>query len=511
MPQEEGCAAISKEKRSDSEETVTVGHRCAARIAARHPRRHDGAMMKMPLAVQLFVTIAASSITIMMLSAWASDRRLERGFTAYQHALERDRIDALSAALVRAARTGGIESVGHREWRRLVAGVMRRSVGVPLEPLFADRDDTPATPRRSGDPLRFGDRIALLAPDGRLLAGAPPGAAVATYEVVAGGRLIARLALAPMDRATDERELAWLTSQREQLVWHAGLTIAGAVVLSVLLSAWWSHRIRRVATATARIAGGDLSVRVRARGGDEIGRLAGHVNAMAASLAALEDARRRWLSNVAHELRTPLTTLQGEIEALRDGLRTPDDRALASLHEEVLRLARLTTDLHQLAMAERDGFTLDRAPVDLAALVGRTAARWSGLLARSNLALQTTCTPDLHVVADADRLVQVLDNLLANAARHTDPGGVVVVTGLRSGPDVSITVEDSAPGVSDDVLPRLFEPLFRTPEGRRRDRSGSGLGLALVRALVVAHGGAVEARASALGGLAITIRLPEAR
>jgi two-component system, OmpR family, sensor histidine kinase BaeS len=229
---------------------------------------------------------------------------------------------------------------------------------------------------------------------------------------------------------------------------------------------------------------------------------------MAQSLASMENSRRKWLADVAHELRTPLTTLRGEIEAMQDGVRKLDDAALASLHEDVSRLTRLTDDLHQLAIADLGALDVRREPNDLGALVERAVHRWRPRFDAAGVALSIDAAGPHRVTVDADRIAQVLDNLFANSLRYTDRPGALEVA-IRAGAGVSrITFADSPPGLTGEELRHLFTPLYRTDASRHRSRGGSGLGLALSRAIIAAHSGTIHADHSPLGGLEILIELP---
>jgi two-component system, OmpR family, sensor histidine kinase BaeS len=278
------------------------------------------------------------------------------------------------------------------------------------------------------------------------------------------------------------------------------------IVLTGMLAGWWSRRLSAVITSTARIAQGDLTARVAISGRDEISILAANVNAMAHALESMASSRRKWLADVAHELRTPLTTLRGEIEAMQDGVRKLDAAALRSLHDDVSRLTRLSGDLHQLAIADVGALEIDRAPNDLSALLKNATTRWQARFDTAGIALLIDA-PSAHLASvDADRITQVLDNLFANSLRYTDTPGhltasIRTVTGMHQ-----IVFADSPPGLSSDAMLKLFTPFYRADTTRRT--GGSGLGLALSKAIIEAHAGSMRAGHSALGGLQIIIELP---
>ncbi|MFN0303542.1 MAG: ATP-binding protein [Burkholderiales bacterium] len=468
------------------------------------------------LSHQLFLVLATVSVVAIGGSAWLHARALEQGFVGYLNALESDRLDALSAAVARSIRSGGTEAAA-KEWRRLLGQAARHTgrPGAAFEDWFGLGTDesverTTRGKKSTTDALRFNPRASLIAVDGRVLAG--PATSVSSgasvRDVTIDGRSVARIVLAPLDRATEDRDIAFIREQRVSIAWMAILAGIVSIALAAILAGWWSRRLNAVATSTARIAGGDLSARVTIGGHDEISTLALNVNAMAQSLAAMENSRRKWLADVAHELRTPLTTLRGEIEAMQDGVRKLDGAALASLHEDVSRLTRLTDDLHQLAIADLGALDVKRASNDLVELVERSAKRWRHQFEAAGIALSIDASGAHRIAVDADRIAQVLDNLLTNSLRYTDRPGRLDVSVRAIGRVHQIVFADSTPGLTDEELLCLFTPLYRTDASRHRSRGGSGLGLALSKAIIAAHGGSMQASASPLGGLRILIELP---
>jgi two-component system sensor histidine kinase BaeS len=244
------------------------------------------------------------------------------------------------------------------------------------------------------------------------------------------------------------------------------------------------------------------------RGNDELADLSRDINAMAASLQGLENSRRRWIAELSHEMRTPLAVLRGEVECLIDGVRPLAMPAIASLQAEVMRLTRLVEDFHQLALSDLRALPCSFAPLDASALLRDVAARVAPRAQAAGLQLQCDLPGEpCPVKWDGQRIEQLLVNLLENSLRYTNrPGRLRLALGGR-GP-LSITLDDSAPGVAAADLPRLFEPLFRADASRSRQSGGSGLGLAICQAIARSHGGRIVAGPSALGGLRVEVSLP---
>jgi len=301
------------------------------------------------------------------------------------------------------------------------------------------------------------------------------------------------------------------------------LAVAAAGLAVLLLTVVLSRRILgpiEALTAAARaMEKGDLSRRVAAGSKDEIGELAHAFNAMADGLTRIEQLRRNMVSDVAHELRTPLTNIRGYLEALRDGVAAPEPPLLDSLHEEALLLNRLVDDLQDLALAEAGRLRLARRPAALGAIVEQAVSALRPTLADKGLTIDVELPADLPSVdADAERVGQVLRNLLNNAITHTPPGGVITVeaaTGDRSSitsdeyePSVVVRVRDNGAGIAAEHLPLIFERFFRADPARARATGGAGLGLTIVKQLVEAHGGRVWAESAPGAGATFTFTLP---
>ena len=278
------------------------------------------------------------------------------------------------------------------------------------------------------------------------------------------------------------------------------------------LAAWWLLRrillpLERLMAATRAIASGDLAVRVPAAPDPELQRLADSFNQMAATLERVEQLRRALVEDVAHELRTPLTSLQGYLEAMADGVVEPTPEMLRTVHEEIVRLTRLVEELDRLARGDGE---VERAlgEVDLSAVVQRSVAIYSPELASRRIDVRVEDAKDLPMLrAEPDAIGQVVTNLLQNAVRYTDDGGEVVVSLRADDGWVRCTIENSGAAIPPDELPYIWERLYRVDRSRARASGGAGIGLAIVRQIVQAHGGEVGA-SSADGRTRIWFRLP---
>jgi two-component system OmpR family sensor kinase/two-component system sensor histidine kinase BaeS len=241
------------------------------------------------------------------------------------------------------------------------------------------------------------------------------------------------------------------------------------------------------------------------RGPREIRGVARAFNSMSERLAASEEQRRRLLADVSHELRTPLTVLQGNIEALVDGVHPADKTHLEGLLDETGVLSRLVEDLRTLSLAEAGALSLHREPTDIPALASDTVAAFGRRAREAGIGLETASSHDVPPVSvDPVRVREVLTNLVSNSLHHTLRGGKVTIAVARDGDRaVAISVSDTGTGMSEETLGKIFDRFYKSADSR-----GAGLGLAIARRLVDAHGGAIEATSVMGEGTTIRFTLP---
>jgi two-component system sensor histidine kinase BaeS len=286
----------------------------------------------------------------------------------------------------------------------------------------------------------------------------------------------------------------------------------GLLVLGLLGVAFLAGRaVRRMAApigdvmdAADRVAGGDYSTRVRVRGPGEVGRLAHSFNQMTERLQANETQRRALLADVAHELRTPLSVIRGNVEGMLDGVYPPDEAHLGPLLEETAVMARLLDDLQTLSTAEAGVLRLHRERVDPAALAEDAVATFRARAGRAGVALTCQASgPVPEVDVDPLRIGEVLANLLTTAIRHTPAGGSVRVVVEPDPGGVAVTVYDTGPGIDPRDLTQVFDRFVKSA-----DSGGAGLGLAIARSLVEAHGGRISAESAPGQGTTMRFVLP---
>jgi signal transduction histidine kinase len=295
--------------------------------------------------------------------------------------------------------------------------------------------------------------------------------------------------------------------------------IAGTSLIAFVVFGPARRRLKQVQTAADRLGAGDLDVRAPVHGGDEVAELAGSFNRMADELArraraleAADRARRQLLADVSHELMTPLTAMRGYIETLsmRELALDPAtrERYLRIIDDETRRLESIIGDLLDLARLEGGATTFRREAVDIGRLVDRVAARHERELEARHVRLTREIHPDAAVVSgDPERLEQALQNLAANALRHTPDGGEIAIVAEKAPTAVRILVRDTGPGVPPEHLPHIFDRFYKV-DAARKAAGGSGLGLSIVKTIVERHGGTIAARNDA--GAVFEIELPAA-
>jgi len=365
----------------------------------------------------------------------------------------------------------------------------------------------------------YGDRIGLLDAKGEVLSGVAPGPwlkAIGSIDtkqapLTMGGRTVGYLMVAGADNSEDTLAVAFLLQQGGRLGAIAAIGLLLAIALALLLARHFRRPIAKLVDGARRLEAGHFETRMDDGREDELGELARTFNHLAARLERTELARRQWVADTSHELRTPLAVLHAQIESLQDGVRapTPDNLGLMLTHVESLSLR--VDDLYALARADMAQLHYETQRLDLRPLLQSVADGFRDRATAAGLALTSDAPASpLMVMGDADRLRQVLINLMENAVRYTDVGGEVRIEARMDEGSVLVTIDDSAPGVAEPSLGRLGERFFRTDSARAGAHGGAGLGLALARQIVEAQEGRLAFAASALGGLQARISLPEA-
>lgn len=275
--------------------------------------------------------------------------------------------------------------------------------------------------------------------------------------------------------------------------------VFAAILAAVAVGIFFSRRViaplRAVMAATQHISDGHYDERVQVDGTDEISQLAMHFNQMAEKLEQVESMRRRLIGDVAHELRTPLTVIKGSMEGLMDGVLPATSETYSEIHRETERLNHLVDDLQELSRVEARAYQLDIRSVDVSNLVATVIKRLGHQFDEKRVTLTSSLPREsMHLLADEDRAVQIISNLIGNALQYTPSGGQVSLDVSRVGNEARFLIKDTGVGIPPEHLAHIFDRFYRVDKSRsRQNGGGSGIGLTIARHLVEAQGGRIWA------------------
>ncbi|MGE3536749.1 MAG: ATP-binding protein [Candidatus Tectimicrobiota bacterium] len=492
----------------------------------------DVQVMKLRITYKLLLAFLLTNVLVVGLMLVLMRWSFARGFLDYIHQTEIRRLDSLVLALEQAY-------AEHGSWRFLRYNPRRWRQFLDAEQPLPGRGEVPAAPdehapppladgdvlrpgRRGGpgrhlpayrpeDPLSLRLRLSVLDEAYQPVVGPPRSRGGDTLRpLTQGERTIGWLRVVPLQAVTDKLDRHFLAQQSQAFVLITVLAIALAAAVSMLLGRHLLAPIQRLVHGTRALAAGQFTTRLQITSGDELGQLATDFNLLAQTLEKNEHMRRQLTADVSHELRTPLAVLRGEIEALQDGIRPYNAETLASLHAEVLRLHALVDDLYELSLSDLGALHYRKTPLDVLAVLDEALHAFRERFASQGIALEVAgrAATAVPVFADRERLHQLWANLLENTLRYTEPGGCLRVWSIVQDKTVVVHLQDSAPGVPPEALPHLFERFYRLETSRTRSQGGAGLGLAICKNIVEAHGGQIQAQASPLGGVWFQVTLP---
>lgn len=324
------------------------------------------------------------------------------------------------------------------------------------------------------------------------------------------GQTVGYLGVLPGKPLNQLGDIQFMEQQAKALVWIALAMVLLSAGLALLIAYYLGKPLKRITAASKALAIGRYDTRLPESGHDELGQLARDFNGLASALGKAEQSRQRWVADISHELRTPLAVLRGELEALQDGVRPLNAVAVDSLYADVMRLNRLAEDLYQLALSDQGALSYRKSLTDPIRILKQDMHVLAGEFRRKSLAIQLDdqLPKPVMLYADADRLSQLYRNLLNNTLHYTDSDGQLRITATKKKACLVLDFSDSAPGLPEEALPKLFERFYRVDSSRNRRLGGAGLGLAICRNIVEAHNGTITASHSEWGGLNIRIIFP---
>lgn len=448
---------------------------------------------------KLFLAIFATCIVLLISMHWAVRISFERGFIDYIKHGNEQRLQLLSDAL-------GEQYAQHGNWRflrnndRFVFQILRSF----------EHDNSEDKPGPGMPPHGWRTQFWVVDQNNKVLVGprAPIPPDGTRRPILVNGAEVGAVIASPVERLTRNTDINFDKQQRQTSWLIVALATLLAALATFLLARGLLAPVKRLVDGTHKLAAGDFTTRVTPTSEDELGKLAQDFNQLASTLEKNQQMRRDFMADISHELRTPLAVLRGELEAIQDGVRKFTPETVASLQAEVGTLTKLVDDLHQLSMSDEGALAYQKAPVDLIPLLEVAGGAFRERFASRGLKLQFSLPDSITVFGDRDRLMQLFNNLLENSLRYTDSGGSLKISAEQHDKTVRLTFADSAPGVSDDQLQKLFERFYRTEGSRNRASGGSGLGLAICLNIVEAHNGRIIAAHSPFGGVSITVELP---
>lgn len=285
------------------------------------------------------------------------------------------------------------------------------------------------------------------------------------------------------------------------------LVVAGVIVWRVSLRIL--APVQTIIQGVSRLSDGRYHVTFDNKKPDELGQLMADIEALSTTLDKNRTAKNRWFANISHELRTPLTVLHGEIEVVKAGIRPLDMAQVKSFDQEVNLLRRLVDDLYQLSLSDVGGLRYQFSALNLSECIVESVNAMQSLAMQKEILVRVDIAENIVLNADAQRIEQLILNLMSNALNYTDPGGQLVIS-LQPTVDkhLLMTFNDSAPGLSEDECHMIFDPLYRHDSSRKMRESGAGLGLTICKNIVEAHQGKITATPSTLGGVCVSVVLP---
>lgn len=491
----------------------------------------------MKITRKLFLTLLSLVSLVIVINFVLARWSFQQGFLDFIHGMEQKRLEQVVIALAQRHREAGYSWRGFQR-PEFVALVRQNAILHPTPHHIRNHRPLPPGPRGPNRPIREGDAAPhLTRANSDLPRSHPPGnrtgPVTALYDIT--GHLVVATGEVPND--TERRGVITIPVRSEQQLigelrsWpqapnenqqasdfarqqrQYSIAIAIGCLLLAGVVCWFVTTrllkpVRPIIASVSELTKGNYQLDLQPQSNDELGQLMEDIRHLSTALDKNRSAKNRWFADISHELRTPLTVLMGEIEVMNAGLRPFDKSQLASLEQEINLLSRLVDDLYQLSLSDLGALRYHFEPMSIAQSVVVALDGLENQLHNAGLQVVANLQQSGKINGDPSRLNQLWLNLLTNAIHYTDSPGTVAVTSTLNGDWVCLEVEDSAPGVSEEALPWLFDALYRHDASRQRRRCGAGLGLAICQNIVDAHQGIISASSSPLGGVKITVQLP---
>nr|CAA6820581.1 MAG: Sensory histidine kinase BaeS [uncultured Thiotrichaceae bacterium] len=461
--------------------------------------------MKLTIFGKLYLAIFLATSVAIVFMVVVTNWNFEQSFAKYEREADLERIECLAKHLAaKYPDQPDLSFLGNNptQWLTDISIGLNCDAEARGEPLLSES----AIYKLSG-------AIRLLDENGVLIKGAPLGDQQYGQVIIPSkNQSVGSIQLILADQSENSREITknFKLQQGGYLYLIALFSALLSLLVALVVVRQLVTPVKKLTEGATSLLKGEFATQINVASGDELGDLSRRFNQLSAYLQRNEELRGEWIADISHELRTPISVLRSETEAMLDGVRPPNLKHIRSLHAETMSLKQLVDDLYQLSLSDAGDIELVDEVVELGGLLDSALFAAESLLDEKQITVVNLLDLDktYPVRGDESRLYQLFTNLLGNSHRYTDAGGSIQVAIKTESEQVVVEIADSAPGVPDDALPRLFERLFRVDKSRSRALGGSGLGLSICRNLVEMHGGKIEAHHSDLGGLLIRVRLP---
>ena len=317
--------------------------------------------------------------------------------------------------------------------------------------------------------------------------------------------VVGTLALLPSNIIFESIDLQFADAQRQALYLSGFLALLISAIISLILTQNISGPIRKLARATRSLISGEFKTRVNIKNKDELGKLSRDFNILAKTLDKEAESTDKWLADISHELRTPLAILKSELEAIEDGIREFDEETLNSLTHEVKRINTLVNDLYELSLSDLGAMKYQMVETDIKTNIESSIESFSERYREAEIDIKSELDDVGNILGDQHRLTQLFTNLLENTLKYTDGPGTLNISMHSTDNEIIISFADTAPGVDEKTLGKIFDRFYRVELSRSREMGGAGLGLSICSEIVDAHSGLIRAKQSSIGGLEMLI------
>ena len=489
---------------------------------------------------KLVITMIGITGVVLILALFISDQSVKKGFLAYINQVESNRLNELAENLVlgyEEDKNWDFIKDNRRVWRRYNRRFRSPGHGParanlprlndlaqqggsisPAPPITGhgpalNDDDIRRPPRRrGGGPRRRPPptNVQLVDSSKQYLVGpthlATPLSEPMFKPLESNGEVVAYLKFYPFTKFTDELDMQFIQYQSQALLKIALIALGVILFGAGLFATYLRFRINKIGHHAGLLTSGDFSAQNLDKSKDELGQLSLKLDTLGKTLTDNREARQRWVSDISHELRTPIAVLQGELEAMQDGIREINKESVNSLHHETIRLSRLVTDLHQLSLSDLGSLDYVREPLRLCRLVRGVLQTHQHKFEQKKVDVSLNeQTEAVMINGDQQRLEQLFTNLATNSLHYTRESGKLEVMLKQDDNEITIEWSDSEPGVTDEQLEKLFERLYKVDASRNRNEGSTGLGLSISKNIIEAHDGNIEAKHSDLGGITFSI------